>query len=262
MLLLLIFLAGNPNYSWLSESSQTTLSQAIQPPARYRRLPATDNSFTIWLRGLPVREDKTVYLHNGQPKANQRAQHAVIAIDTGTRDLQQCADAVMRLRAEYLFASGQQEAISFNFTSGHPARWSDWRDGQRPVVKGNRVTWSAKAEKDSSYRNFRRYLNIVFSYAGTYSLKRELHKVENPKHIQPGDVFIQGGFPGHGVLVVDVVENDKGERAFLLAQSYMPAQDIHVLRNPSAAGPWYTSRSSGKLITPEWSFTYEDLHRW
>jgi len=46
--------------------------------------------------------------------------------------------------------------------------------------------------------------------------------------------------PGHAVIVVDMAEDAKGQRAFLLAQSYMPAQDIHILKNPMDAdlSPW------------------------
>jgi hypothetical protein len=65
--------------------------------------------------------------------------HAVLDIDIGTEDLQQCADAVIRLRAEYLLATECDEAIAFDFTSGDRASWSNWRRGFRPKVVGNDV---------------------------------------------------------------------------------------------------------------------------
>lgn len=77
-----------------------------------------------------------------------------------------------------------------------------------------------------------------------------------------GDVFIRGGAPGHAVLVVVVAAKEAGESIFLLAQSYMPEQDIHILKNPgSDISPWYRARSGGELITPEWTFQYQDLKR-
>ena len=85
------------------------------------------------------------------------------------------------------------------------------------------------------------------------------------KTIQIGDVFILGGFPGHAVLVVDVCENKStGEKLFLIQQSYMPAQEIHVLKNlnNSEISPWYSVNFSGDLETPEWTFTKEQLMRW
>ena len=107
-------------------------------------------------------------------------------------------------------------------------------------------------------------MTLVFAYAGTYSLERELQKVPR-QNIQIGDVFIRGGFPGHAVLVADMVANPAtGEKRFLLIQSFMPAQEMHVLKNPAASdgSPWYPADFTGGLVTPEWSFPEGALHRW
>ena len=84
--------------------------------------------------------------------------------------------------------------------------------------------------------------------------------------LQPGDVFIKGGSPGHAVIVVDVaIYTQTGKKVFLLAQSYMPAQQIHILVNPANRGlsPWYelSDNDEGKLYTPEWVFEKKDLKR-
>ncbi|MCG8461646.1 MAG: energy transducer TonB, partial [Holophagales bacterium] len=173
-----------------------------------------------------------------------------------------CADAVIRLRAEYLFARRCDGEIAFDFTSGDRARWSAWAAGNRPRVEGDRVSWSRRASPDASYASFRRYLSAVFTYAGTYSLARELERVEDPARALPGDVFVQGGFPGHAVVVLDVAESLSGSRRLLLAQSYMPAQDLHVLVGPGGSvDPWYPALAEGTLETPEWRFDYRDLRR-
>ncbi len=88
----------------------------------------------------------------------------------------------------------------------------------------------------------RRAPSVVGVYAGSHSLSRELQVRKDASHMQIGDVFIKGGFPGHAVVVLDMAENDRtGQRVFLLAQSYMPAQDIHIMKNPTNASlpPWY-----------------------
>jgi hypothetical protein len=93
-------------------------------------------------------------------------------------------------------------------------------------------------------------------------LARELERVADASRIEAGDVFIQGGFPGHAVLVVDVAEDARGQRAVLLAQSYMPAQDIHILRNPKPSdNPWYVIAGDEPLTTPEWGFPAGSLRR-
>ena len=101
-------------------------------------------------------------------------------------------------------------------------------------------------------------------YAGTASLSKELKVVTDKKEMQIGDVFIVGGFPGHAVLIVDMCENKKtGEKLFLIQQSYMPAQEIHVLKNfnNDELSPWYSINYYSELKTPEWTFESNQLKR-
>jgi hypothetical protein len=58
--------------------------------------------------------------------------------------------------------------------------------------------------------------------------------------------------------------NNKGEKIFLLIQGYQPAQDIHLLVNPSdpELSPWYKIPGGEELFTPEWTFTRHQLARW
>jgi len=117
---------------------------------------------------------------------------------------------------------------------------------------------------DTSYKGFRAYLDNLFAYAGTESLSRELGGSVDVKQMQIGDVFIRGGFPGHAVIVLDMAENkETGEKVFMLAQSYMPAQDIHILKNLKDTGlaPWYQLNFGEKLQTPEWEFLSTQLKR-
>lgn len=250
-------------YRWLGSGARESVEARIAPPPGFRRVPAPPGSFAEWLRGLPAKPGRPpVLLFDGRPKGNQTAHHLVLDIDVGARNLQQCADAVIRVRAEYLRAAGADDRICFQFTSGAPARWSAWRKGMRPRIRGNVVSWEKRAQPDSSYASFRRYLDLVFDYAGSYSLAREMERVPDPRRVQAGDVFIQGGFPGHAVLVIDLAEDAAGRRAVLLAQSYMPAQEIHVLRNPGAPQtPWYVIERDGPLATPEWVFLPGSLRR-
>jgi hypothetical protein len=257
--------AGAPRYPWTApgDTRADTLAQRVAPPAGFERVTALDGSFAQWLRGLPMKPSNApVKLYTGVDKFRQDAHVAVVEIDTGSKDLQQCADAVMRLRAEWQLATGRSGEIGFNYTGGGRVSFARWSRGERPSSDGR--TWLTKAKADSSYASFRRYLEQVFAYAGTYSLERELKAVPL-QDMQIGDVFIKGGFPGHAVLVADLVENKvTGERRFLLLQSYMPAQDIHLLKNPGTAdgSPWYPAVFRGSLVTPEWTFPAGSLKGW
>lgn len=256
---------ANP-YPWLEKTvdSSQTLEKRVAPPEGYKRETVPENSFAAWLRALPLKPaGSPVMLYNGKKKFNQLVHAEVIDIDTGKRDLQQCADATMRLRAEYLYQAGQYDQIHFNFTSGDTARFSDWMKGIRPVVKGNKVSWQKRAKPDSDYASFRRFMDTVFTYAGSYSLDKEL-KTRAPEKMQIGDIFVEGGFPGHAVIIVDMATNpETGEKVFLIAQSYMPAQQIHILKNPLGPfiSPWYSADLGKRVITPEWVFENTDLHR-
>lgn len=251
-------------YTWRpSSETAETLSQRFSPPANFVRRTAQPQSFAHWLRNLPLKPVGTpVLLHTGLRKWRQDAHAAIIDIDVGKRDLQQCADAIMRLRAEWLWGTGQRARIAFNYTGGGRVPYLRWAKGERPSETGK--SWRRRGKRNDSYAGFKKYMVQVFAYAGTYSLERELKPV-NRNEIKIGDVFIKGGFPGHAVLVADMTVNpDSGEKKFLLLQSYMPAQDIHVLKNPRSpdGSPWYPATFDGALVTPEWTFPKGSLRRW
>lgn len=259
--------ADAPGYRWRSTAvpAESRLEARIPPPEGFRRIPVAESSFAAWLRGLPMKpKGALVMLHNGLPKIWFAGYVGVIDIDVGKKDLQQCADAVMRLRAEYLLAAGAVDRIAFDYTNGARVDFTRWAKGMRPKPVGSKVTWSKRGKADASYASFRSYMDQIFTFAGTASLARELKPVPLAD-MAIGDVFIKGGFPGHAVLVVDMAENPAtGERRFLISQSYMPAQDIHVLKDPSAAdgSPWYRIVPGAELVTPEWTFPADSLRRW
>ncbi|UTW67763.1 DUF4846 domain-containing protein [bacterium SCSIO 12643] len=233
------------------------------PPEGYQRKYLDRNSFAHYLRHLQLKPigSKVLY-YNGDVKPNDEVYVAVVDLPIGRKDLHQCADAVMRLRADYLYAQKRYEDIHFNFTNGFRVDYSEYIKGKRIVVQRNKTYWKQSAAPSNTPNDFKRYKEQIYMYAGTLSLSKELIpvKIEN---MQIGDVFIQGGSPGHAVIVVDMVENDQGEKMFMLAQSYMPAQEIQILENPADPGisPWYHLEGWVDLYTPEWNFIDEDLKR-
>ncbi|MBL8019916.1 MAG: DUF4846 domain-containing protein [Leptospirales bacterium] len=247
-------------YSWMPGASSEPLETRFAPPGGFRRVPAEQGSFAEWLRRLPLKRGRPeVLLYNGQPKRNQTAHAAVVDMPISKKDLHQCADALMHLRAEYLFHRGNKEQIVFHSTSGDLLPFSKWQSGQRPQVQGNRIRWTQSRPADGSYQSLSRYLEFVYTYSGTISLVSDTKKVSFGE-LRIGDLFLQSGSPGHAVIVVDKAEKS-GTTAFLLAQSYMPAQELHVLRNPQG-GEWYHSdRIDRELVTPEWTFARDSLRR-
>lgn len=207
----------------------------IELPQGFKR--TQSNSFGNYLRSISLKSDKTVYLYNGEKKGNQSAQYAVLDVSVGHENLQQCADAAMRLRAEWLFKSKQYDKIVFNTVSGDPLQFNP----------------------PYNYDHLMRHMKVVFGFCNSWSLEKQLRK-KSIMDIQIGDVLIKGGFPGHVVMVVDMVVNRKGEKLMMLAQSYMPAQDIHILKGPIKE-VWYPVKE-GEIRTPEYTFYSSQVKTW
>lgn len=242
----------------------TVLAERFNVPRGYARIEAQEGSFAQYLRNLKLKShgSKVLY-YNGNIKENYGVYEAVVDMDIGKKDLQQCADAIMRLRGEYLYGMGQYDKIHFNFTNGFRVDYSKWIEGYRVKVSGNNTSYVKKNKRSNTYNNFRDYMELIFMYAGTLSLSSELESVEL-EDMQIGDVLIQGGSPGHAVIVVDMAtDNQSDKKIFMLAQSYMPAQDIQILANPSNddMSPWYFLEDVGTIVTPEWTFNKGDLKR-
>lgn len=251
-----------PGINLINESG-STVKERIKVPDGFERVEVFENTYEEYLRNLPLKPDGTkVKLYNGEVKYND-VYSAVIDMDIGSKDLQQCADAVIRMRAEYLYKNKMYDKIHFNFTNGFKADYKTWMDGNRISVDGNRVYWVKKTGYSNEYSSFRKYLDSVFSYAGTLSLSKEMKRVPI-ENIRIGDVFIKGDTPGHTVAIIDMAKNKStGEIVFLIAQSYMPAQDIHILKNfqNENISPWYQANFGEILSTPEWEFNSEQLMR-
>ena len=253
----------NKNMDNLINKSGNVVNERIRVPEGFERIETKKNSYGEYLRNLPVKPEGTkIKLYNGDV-TDKDVHVAVLDIDVGTRDLQQCADAVMRLRAEYLYGQELYNRIHFNFTNGFNADYLNWMNGKRIVIEGNKTYWVKKTGYSQDYNSFRKYLDVVFAYAGTLSLSKEM-KYVSIGDMQIGDVFLKGATPGHSVVILDMAENKKtGEKLFMIAQSYMPAQDIHILKNleNKELSPWYSVKFGEVLNTPEWEFEKGQLMR-
>lgn len=247
----------------LIDASGMTLETRIHTPAGYERTPVNPDSLAHFLRNYRMKKDgKPVCLYDGSQKGNQDAHAAVFKLPIEKEDLQQCADSIMRVYAEYFWHTGQKERIAFHLVGGFYAEYSKWRAGYRMQISEQSTHWVKSAAADDSYEIFQKYMRIVFAYAGTLSMKAESKKTSLSK-LKVGDIFIKDGSPGHVVMVVDLCKNSEGKKAFLLAQGYMPAQDFHVLKNPShETDPWYYEEEvTYPFTTPEYTFEKGSLRR-
>jgi len=194
----------------------------IPEPWGYERINGDDVAYTNYLRCLLLKErGAKVQLYTGGNARFQSLNYAVVNMPI-LSNAEQCADVCMRLRAEYLYSTGQYGRIRFQNVNGKTLSYGG----------GN------------SRKSFERYLRNLYGVASTFSLSREMN-TRRLADMQPGDVFVYparyGQQYGHAVMVVDVAVNRNGKKAFLLAEGNTPARDIHVMRNfkNPFRSPWF-----------------------
>jgi hypothetical protein len=243
-----------------------TIMTRIKAPEGYKWFIERPGSFESYLQNLELESAGAMIFDYKKNSIKNQFEHvAIITSDIGSKDLQQCADAIIRLRADYLWENDMRDKIAFHFTSGDLFKWVDYKNGVRPVLSGNNsVQFENRASFDDTYEAFKKYLEIIFIYAGTISLHNETTKVTDNKKIKTGDILITPGSPGHAVIVVGSAENSKGERVYLLAQGNTPAQSVHVITNPynKYLNPWYKLDLSKNLtITAGYLFRKTNIRR-
>jgi hypothetical protein len=225
-------------------------------------VPVAPRSFGAWLRTLPLAPAGTPvksYLGRVVLPPDHPNLAAVVAIDIGNVDLQQCADSVIRLHAEWQYAEGRRDQ-SYRAASGAAMPFARWARGERLVPDGMGFAWKASGRADAGRASFRRWLDGVFAFANTGSLARDGEPVA-PDDLRPGDFVVQAGSPGHAVLVLDVARAGD-RRALLLGQGFMPAQSFQVLRPGEGAAWFLVEPGATALDTPFWPpFPWKALRR-
>lgn len=231
--ILTVLLIAGGGACWLFFGSHTTNPHNyskvgdIPAPYGYQRISGDNAAYSNYLRSIPLKgKGAESMLYTGEKTKFQKLSYAIIDLPL-LSNAEQCADACMRMRAEYLFQAGRYGDIHFKDVNGHVMRYTG----------------------GSSRKSFERYLRRVYGLASTFSLSRELPRREL-KDMQPGDIFVYAAIDrpdnrpsGHAVMVVDVAQNPKtGRKAFLLAEGNTPARDFHIMNNLGSPfrSPWFT----------------------
>lgn len=234
-----------------------TISERIKVPDTYTRVKYPEGSFSSYIQNYKLKSfDAKVINYDGKPYVYQSGHVGVLEVPVPSNGLQQCADALIRIRAEYLWETNRKDDIGFNFTSGHYCSWKKYAEGYRPKINGSKVSFHKTASRDTSKQNFYKYLNLIYTYAGTQSLYNELPKITNKANVEVGDMLIYPGNPGHVIMVVDKITTIDGDILFIFAQGNTPAQSVHILKNlnDSSISPWYDIEMNQYLEIPTYYF--------
>lgn len=236
----------------MQSSDGTLLSSTYTPTDSFTRPSFEKNSWPHFLQHLTITKG-TVVDYKGKAVDHQWKQAGILNYDVGNRNLQQCADALMRLRAEYLFEQKRYAEIGFHFTSGHYFSFTDYCKGKRPVVKNDQLNFRQYNSSAHTHQALRSYLDIVYTYAGTISLYKELKPATD---FAVGVVIITPGSPGHCSIIIDEKTTAAGKKLFKLVEGYSPAQTMYMLSNPyqPSQSPWY-ELNKDRIVTASYGFT-------
>lgn len=193
----------------------------IPVPRGFERVEAKRGSYADYLRNLPLKpRGSRVQLYTGGDARLQFLSSAVVDQKL-LSNWEQCADATMRIRAEYLWKSHRYGEICFKDVNGSRLRY----------------------QGGGSRKAFEAYMRKVYGVCSTTSLYHETHAVAI-KDVRPGDVLVyksrHKGAYGHAVLVADVARNGSGKTAIMCVEGNTPAREEHMVRNPNVLrNPWF-----------------------
>ena len=193
----------------------------IPAPSGYTRPLLAEDSFSQFIRSLPLKADVVIHAFDGS-EVHKPIFSVLAVVDAPllfATDLEQCADFCMRFWADWHRARGRLRELALFDYSGKRIRY---------------------AEAGLSERNF---LRRAFGCSNSHSLKKGCSEVREAD-LQPGDLVVQNsrGGIGHVSMIADVCESNKGERLYLVGFGFMPAQEFHLERASPNEGRngWFT----------------------
>jgi len=238
------FFIYSPWTPWADkDNGQRSRIKGIPVPAGFERVSSEAGSYAAFLGDLPLAsEDEPVSFYDSVGVASQIEPYRYRNVDMPLiSSFEQCADVCIHFRSEYLFRNHQWFKMHFEDTQHHTMRYQ-WIAGNLEVAH-------------------RRFLEHVYEWANTESLRNEMEPRRCLDDIEPGDVWCydancrEGVSFGHAMTVADVaVCPQTGEKLFLLVQGSTPACSIHILKNTVEPGisPWF--RLNGKSDMQDFGF--------
>lgn len=265
---------GNPQWSPSDVSAEelnkyNTIETRFVPLPGYERISVEKGSYAEFIRTYKLKTFGSVAMEydedTGSYVENEKASTAgVFELPANLNRWMQCADSIIMLYAEYLYSQRLYSDISFTFSNGFKCDWLTYAQGNRFNAKTSK--WELKAEPDDSYETFQKYIDLVYQYANTDSLRSDMSVTPGMKDINIGDAFVVGVRDlkaaaaainpnieikyGHAIFVVDVAVNPTtGKTIFMLAEGNTPATEISIIENPNPEmGVWFEFNQVGSFI--------------
>jgi Domain of unknown function (4846) len=218
----------------------SSIENEIPVPTGFQRVAIDSNSFAAYLRTLPIVDASHGVLDfkgRVRVKTGDSSLAAVVPVDIAGKNLWQCMDIILAFKVDFLNKEKRMAEIVFPLPEGTKLSWEEWQNGIRPSFKGLHFYKSISGNMDNSQKSFKKYVNTIFNYSNTQTFYHHYPAVELAE-IKPGDFIVKKGKKGHAVFIVDVAENEYGEKIALIGQGDTPACQFYVLKNKQGS-PWF-----------------------
>lgn len=252
-----------PAYQMIDPAG-TQIASRFRTPKGFSRTDVDKGGFGEFLRNTYLKpHGEQVYYYNGKVKILQNVFDAVVDWDITSNGMTG-SDCIIWFHSEYCYEKGLYEDMVYPLRTGFKMDFTKWLDGYRSIMEENEFRWEKTDDLDSSYFALKNFQEFTFAFADVNSILYQCEK-STPEELDFGTVFISKDRWGHGVIVVDVAEDpETGERLFLLAQSFVPAQQMEILQNPARGelSPWYSVEDIKEvLVTPQWTFNRNECYQ-
>lgn len=231
------------DFNALVNAAGNTISSRFLVPEGWERVYTEPGSFAEYLRSLPLKPDGTKLLY-WDGREHDIPAHAAVLDMKMPKKYEQCADTVIHIYSDYLYKTQQYDKLSFTFNNGFVCDFIHFTQGFRP--NKDKSGWETGDDHwtGTDRRVYEVYLDYVFLYANTASLYKYNLSAVDYDDLSIGDMFIVPGFPGHVVIVADMIINkSSGEKRFITVQGSMPAVQAHVMMNAEEPllSPWQSA---------------------
>ncbi len=263
------------DYPWLPlrrADQFESLHDRIPCPPGFERVIVAPDSFSEWLRYLPVAPRSATLAPTdgsvGQDAAFMAPTAAIELISLGRNG--SGANLFVRLRAEYGWWAQDETALSFHYASGLRSDWHAWAQGQRPLRCGEGLRFEQVDRRDGSRESFREFLGALMRHSAGIGILDDTRAVSDGT-IAAGDVWLDSKGRGAALMILDVATNARGEVRILLGESTRQNAGLHVLQSvdsAAAAGgqvgsPWISITIDSRIELGQGeTYHVADLRRW
>jgi hypothetical protein len=211
-------------FAFSLQSTPVNIS-SIPVPNGYTRVNYERSSFSNYVQHLPLKSENRIFSHQNKDLTHWYESLGVIDKPLLFKDdLEQCADFTMRLWADYHKESGKLSTLFLFNYSGSKVYFKD------------------------SHLSYEKFLRKAFASSNSHSMKVGAKKISSAELV-PGDLFVQNetGGIGHVSMILDHAKSPSKPDLYLIAFSFMPAQEMHIEKAPANLGRQFWFEYQGFL---------------